>query len=102
MATGRGEPVNGRNFQLADLLTAGGIAMGAANLRLTAAGAPALLRSYDLTLIFPGTFRVCPGNAGLAVIRPRSAMATRQGDGASIRINANYIAAPTLVPVPPT
>ncbi|MFZ5818196.1 MAG: hypothetical protein ACOY93_23335 [Bacillota bacterium] len=91
------------NFLLADLLTAGGAAMGAANTRLTAGQVPALLRSYDISLTFPGSIRVLPGAAGLLVTRPRPRRClTPLRREANIRIEATYIAAPSLVPVPPT
>jgi hypothetical protein len=91
------------HFQLADLLTAGGIAMGAANLRLTAGGVPSLLRSYEATYTFPGSVRVNPGATGLLVVRPRpSRCAVPAASAANVVIAATYIAAPSLVPVPPT
>lgn len=92
-----------RTFQLADLLTAGGNAMGNANLRLTAGGVPALLRSYDATFAFPGSVRINPGATGLTVVRPRPRRcAVPVGSTANVVIVATYIAAPSLVPVPPT
>lgn len=95
--------VTTRNFHLADLLTAGGAAMGAANLRLTAANVPALLRNYDITLNFPGSVRVLPGSTGLFVVRPRPAQClSLAATTANVRIEATYIAAPSLVQVPPT
>lgn len=95
--------MSARNFLLADLLTAGGTAMGAANLRLTAGNVPALLRSYEISLAFPGSVRVLPGARGLLVRRPRpSRCLTPQVGESNIRIEATYIAAPSVVPVAPT
>ena len=92
-----------RNFLLADLLTAGGVAMGAANVRLTAGNVPALLRSYEIALAFPGSVRVLPGASGLLVKRPRPPRCLiPRVNGADVRIEATYIAAPSLVPVEPT
>lgn len=98
-----GSTCSGRNFQLTDLLTAGGAAMGRANSQLTAANAPALLRSYDLTLTFPGSVRICPGATGLHIMRPRPSRCSVPASAtASVMIVASYIAAPNLIPVPPT
>lgn len=95
--------MSARNFLLADLLTAGGTAMGAANVRLTAGNVPALLRSYDISLAFPGSARVLPGANGLLISRPRpNPCLMPLVREANIRIEATYIAAPSLVPVPPT
>ncbi|MFZ5825221.1 MAG: hypothetical protein ACOY94_12910 [Bacillota bacterium] len=92
-----------RNFLLADLLTAGGTAMGAANLRLTTANVPALLRSYEMTLAFPGSVRVLPGASGLLVRRPRPPRCLIPLiSEANVRIEATYIAVPSVVPVEPT
>lgn len=94
---------DGLNFQLADLLTAGGRAGGLTNLRLRAGAVPAMLRSYDITYTFPGTFLINPGANGIFVVRPtppRCALPTPSA--ANIVIAATYSAAPALIPVPPT
>lgn len=97
--------VNGRDFRLSDLLTAGGSAMGTANQRLTSGGVPSLLRTFEMGLTFPGGVQVCPGEGELLVRRPRRAMSMGgqgAGGGSSITITAGYIAAPALVPSPPS
>lgn len=96
--------VNGRDFRLSDLLTAGGAAMGTANERLTAGGVPTLLRTFEMGLAFPGVVSICPEESELLVRRPRrSVVVVGHGakGGASIRLTAGYIAAPALVPTPP-
>lgn len=92
------------SFDLADLLTAAGASMATANGRLAAGGAPALMRQFDLGLEFPGAVRLLPCAAGVCIIRPRHRCVTACGAGgrSTVRIQATYIAAPSLVPVPPS
>ncbi len=91
-----------RNFDLADLLTAAGLSMATANSRLAAVNAPTLMREFELILDFPGSVRVAPGVTGVCVKRPAARCALPGGVGSSIRVEATYIAAPSLVPVPPS
>lgn len=77
--------------------------MGAANTRLSAGGVPSLLRSFETTWSFPGSFRINPGATGLLVVRPRPPRCAIPVTSASnLVIAATYIAAPSLTPVPPT
>lgn len=94
-----------RRLDLSDLLTASGSAMGCANLRLQAANAPALLREFTLGLDFQADFCV-PRNACTVVLRNVSRpngqqAAMMNGSSSNVKIEATFIAAPSLVPVPP-
>lgn len=91
---------------LADLLTASGNAMATSNERLRAGRAPALLQRFDLTLGFSAAVCVAPGDATLLFQRvsrqnpQMTALFPRMRS--NVTVNATYIAAPGLVPVPPT
>lgn len=91
---------------LADLLTASGNAMATSNQRLRAGLAPAMLQRFELTLDFSAGVCVAPGDATLLlqrVSRPNPQMTAMLPRVASnVTVNATYIAAPSLVPVPPT
>lgn len=93
-------------FDLSDLLTASGNAMGLANRRLAATGAPALLQQVVMTLDFDANFQVAPGDATLffgASSKPNAQLtALMPTANANTSIEATFIAAPSLVPVPPT
>lgn len=91
---------------LANLLTATGTAMGSANQRLAAAGAPALLQQFALSLTFQAGFSVPADDQTLRftqVARPNAQMmALMKTQSNNVSITATYIAAPGLTPVPPT
>lgn len=96
-----------KQVNLADLLTAAGTAMAASNLRLAAAGAPALLGEFSLELRFEAEVEVPACDdvplqlAGVA--RPNAQMqALLKGQGSNVTVVARYVAAPALQPVPST
>lgn len=93
-----------RRFDLADLLTASGAAMASSNQRLASSGAPALLREFTLQLDFEAAFRVEGGACTLHFGRVAKAdphiLALTGAHGNNIRIEATYIAAPSLQPPP--
>lgn len=85
---------------LADLLTAAGSAVAAANARLAAAGAPALLREASLTLDFNAPIAVRPDDILLTrVARPgvqQLALAGRTGRMDNTRLSVTFVAAPAV------
>lgn len=93
-----------RRLDLADLLTASGTAMGCANLRLRAENAPALLREFTLGVDFEAAFCVPRGACTIVfgnVSRPNAQQAALfKGTPSNVKIEATFIAAPSLVPVP--
>lgn len=93
-----------RRFDLADLLTASGAAMASSNQRLASVGAPALLREFTLALDFEAAFGVKDDACTLLFGRVAKAdphiLALTGAAGNNIRIEATYIAAPSLVPAP--
>lgn len=93
-------------FDLACLLTAAGAAAGAANTHLTASSAPALLREFSLELRFDAAFTVPEGACTLLLTRPSrpnpQLQAMMRTTSAGVTVQATYIAAPSLQPVPPT
>jgi hypothetical protein len=93
-------------FDLSDLLTASGNAMGLANRRLAATGAPALLQQVVVTLDFNASFQVAPGDVTLlfgSFSKPNAQLTAMMSNAkTNSTIEATFIAAPSLVPVPPT
>lgn len=86
-------------FDLADLLTAAGQAMGGANRRLTGTGAPALLRQFSLELALDAGVAVPEGAPTLlltGVSRRNAQMEALLKSGKSVTVRAEYIAAPAL------
>jgi hypothetical protein len=98
--------VQSGDVDLVNLLTAAGVAAGAANNRLAAGCAPALLREFTVELRFDAGFTVADDAATLLLTRPRRPNAQMQAMmrsfQAGVTVNATYIAAPSLQPVPPT
>lgn len=90
---------------LADLLTASGAAMAAANVRLAAAGAPALLREFSLALRLDASFQVPEGQGTLKLNgvsrRDQQMQALFREQESNVVVEATYIAAPALTPVLP-
>jgi hypothetical protein len=91
---------------LANLLTAAGVAAGTANARLLVSGAPALLREFTVELRFDSGFAVTPDATALLLTRPHrpnpQMQAMMRSFEAGVRVQAHYIAAPSVQPVPPT
>lgn len=89
-------------FDLADLLTAAGQAMGGANRRLAVTGAPALLREFEVELAFDAGVDVPEGAPTLlltGVARPNVQMqALFRAVGSAVAVRAVYIAAPAVCP----
>lgn len=96
--------MQGRRFDLSDLLTASGAAMAASNRRLAGAGAPALLREFSLGLDFDAEVRVTGAGEGLSFRRTAQSGAQMRalvrGASATVRLSATYVAAPALPPGP--
>lgn len=84
-------------FDLADLLTAAGQAMGGANRRLAGTGAPALLREFDFEFSFDAGVEVPEGAPTLLLTGTAKRMLRA---GTAVKVTATYIAAPSLVPIP--
>ncbi|MGE5675475.1 MAG: hypothetical protein ACM3XM_16635 [Mycobacterium leprae] len=93
-------------FNLSDLLTASGAAMGASNQRLRSAQAPALLSQFSLEVNFRAAFCLPPGDCTLlfgAVGQPNAQMAVvAPAATPNVSITATYIAAPSITNVPAT
>lgn len=91
---------------LANLLTAAGVAAGTANARLLVCNAPALLREFSVELKFDSGFAVTPDAGALLLTRPHrpnpQMQAMMRTFAAGVTVQATYIAAPSLQPVPPT
>jgi len=88
-------------FDLADLLTAAGQAMGGANRRLSGTGAPALLREFELSLGLDAEVAVPEGAPTLlltGVSRPNPQLDALLQSGQSVSVRAVYIAAPAVFP----
>jgi hypothetical protein len=88
-------------FDLADLLTAAGQAMGGANRRLAVTGAPALLREFEVELAFDAGVAVPEGAPTLVLTgatRPNAQMQALFQSGSAVSVRATYIAAPAVCP----
>ncbi|HEY3366630.1 MAG TPA: hypothetical protein VGK74_16365 [Symbiobacteriaceae bacterium] len=81
--------------------------MGASNQRLRQQNAPALLQTFNLTLIFGANFALAPGDTTVCfsgVSRPNAqiqALTRGVTGGGNVTVSATFIAAPSLVPTPP-
>lgn len=88
-------------FDLADLLTAAGQAMGGANRRLAVTGAPALLREFEVELSFDAGVDVPEGAPTLLLTgaaRPNAQLEALFKSGSAVSVRATYIAAPAVCP----
>lgn len=93
-----------RTVDLADLLTAAGVAAGAANARLHGCNVPAMLREFTLGLNFDAAVSVPAGACTLLLSGMDTGNAQMQvlmQKGTGVSVSAVFIAAPSLVPVPP-
>lgn len=79
--------------------------MANSNIRLAKAGAPALLREFALNLDFEAVVRLPADHCTLLlgrVARPNTQMTALMGNTiANVRLEARFIAAPSLQPPPP-
>lgn len=104
-----------RSIDLSDLLTAAGSALGSANERLQQTLSPAMLSSYNFTLSFNSRPQVRDGDirfSGVTITNPRfQLLACCPGSTGTpnaccpttnTSLTVNVVAAPALVPVPPT
>jgi hypothetical protein len=96
----------GRQTDLTDFLTASGLAMGRANGRLTGVGAPTILREFRLEVNYFARFSL-PATVDSLLIQDADLITTQllpvlDLNVPTLSITATYIAAPSLVPVPPT
>lgn len=94
--------MQGRRCDLADLLTASGSAMAVSNQRLTAGGAPALLREMKLELDFTAAVRV-PDDPHTLLLRPVAGpnpqfLPLFRTSPPNVRLTATFVAAPSLQP----
>lgn len=88
-------------FDLADLLTAAGQAMGGANRRLAVTGAPALLREFEVKLGFDAGVAVPEGAPTLLLTgagRPNAQLQALLKTGPAVSVRALYMAAPAICP----
>jgi hypothetical protein len=96
----------GERFDLADLLTGIGSAMGASNERLRVTGAPSLLREFTMEVRFQACVSVAPDQSTVwfrtAASRLPQPPVLSPGAQPNVRLKATYIAAPALRPVTPT
>ena len=94
------------DVDLANLLTAAGVAVGTANTRLAAGCVPALLREFTVGLQFNAAVTVTADASTLLLSRPSrpnpQMQAMMRNGQAGVTVSATYIAAPSLQPVPPT
>jgi hypothetical protein len=89
---------------LADLLTAGGVAAGAANVRLRVGNVPTLLQNFVLELSFDASVSLPAGACTLLLNGMETGNAQMQvlfQKAAGVTVTATYVAAPSLVPVAP-
>jgi hypothetical protein len=99
--------MTGRTFDLSDLLTAAGVAMGHANQRLRALNAPALLQNFTFMANFSAGVQLGPSAASvmmteLSSLPDANLLALMRCCGPSVQLSATYIAAPSLSPIPPS
>jgi hypothetical protein len=98
--------MTGRTFDLSDLLTAAGVAMGHANQRLRALNAPALLRDFTFSASCAAGVQLGPSAASLMMtelsLADANLLALMRRSGPSVQLSATYIAAPSLCPIPPS
>ncbi|MDF2630334.1 MAG: hypothetical protein K0R39_4165 [Symbiobacteriaceae bacterium] len=88
-------------FDLADLLTAAGQAMGGANRRLAVTGAPALLREFEVELAFDAGVAVPEGAPTLVLTGaapPNAQLQALFRSGRAVAVRATYVAAPAVCP----
>lgn len=94
-----------RTFDLADLLTAAGTAMGVSNRRLAVSGAPALLREFSLDLSMSAAVQLDQEGSTLLFQTAGDLAQQLQSQAAgvpnNVTIAATYIAAPSLLPLLP-
>jgi hypothetical protein len=92
---------------LTSFLTATGVSMGAANGRLALNDVPTILQSFNVSVNFYTPFQVAETMDTLLLdqsasvsgqLLPMVGMAQQP----TLSVTAHYIAAPSLVPVPPT
>lgn len=91
---------------LTQFLTATGVALGRSNGLLTVANVPTILQSLNVTVNLFGPISVPVTSDTIALAEPESLTAqilpVLGMELPTLSITASYVAAPSLIPVPPT